>query len=120
VQAVTATPAKLNVLACTPPNPPERPEVTAKVTDPDDGPSGIIVELHYGVGGTAAYNGVVQMTYDAQRGVFRYLLPEVTKAKVGADARSIGLSVTARNPSAENVTRPTSAWILFAGYCMNG
>jgi len=70
VRSITAVPDKVDPLACTPPDPPERPVVIAKVDSPDIGLGSVTVRLMYGVGGTSSYHGDVLMKYDASRKAF--------------------------------------------------
>jgi hypothetical protein len=107
-------------LACTPPSPPERPEVIAQV-DLGSDPTTVVVELSYGAGGTG-YQGDVRMVYDAGRKVFTFRLPAVTRDALGGTRTpSIGLAVTARNGSGAGADRrPVSALIRIASYCLNG
>jgi hypothetical protein len=120
VRSIHAVPDRVDPLGCTPPDPPEQPEVIAEVEDPDDSAASIIVRLTYGVGGASSYQGEARMTYDPGRRVFVHRLPAVTRQAVGAQARSIGLSVVARNASDPgNPTPPVTGFILIASYCLN-
>jgi hypothetical protein len=119
VLTVRAVPDRVDPLACTPPSPAERPEVTVLVESPDVPPGSLVVELQYS--GSPGYEGEVQMRYDAGRNLFSYTLPPVTRAAIGTTARSIMLAVTARAPAGAGdlAIPPVSGSILIASACLN-
>jgi hypothetical protein len=94
VISVTISPADIEPMPCGPSV--VRPEVTARVSDPDDATSTLVVHLTYGTIGS--YEGEVRMKYDASLDAFTYELPPVQ----GGDTRQGGdilASITVQDPS---------------------
>jgi hypothetical protein len=124
VRSVRVVPDKVDPLGCTPPDPPERPEVTAVVEDSDTPLRTLVVELSWtATTEGASYEGEARMGYDSRQKAFVYRLPSVTRQAVGERPRTISLTVHVRNgwDAADWPTRETigTAYIGIAGYCLN-
>jgi hypothetical protein len=119
IRSLVATPSRVDPLSCTPPDPPERPEVVVRLDETGPDPAAIVVTLSYGVSATD-YQGEVQMRYDPDRKVFTHRLPPVTRTAAGERAHGIWLSAQAENPSIRPnwVPPPTRGWIAFASRCL--
>jgi hypothetical protein len=124
IRSVRAVPDTVDPLGCPPPNPPERPEVTVVVDDPDTPPHTLVLELSWEANGAgASYRGETRMTYEPRRKAFVHRLPPVTGKTVGERARSISLNVSVRNGwragdfATHETVRP--GYIGIAGRCVH-
>lgn len=119
VRSLAANPDRVDPRACTPPDPPERPEVVVLVDAPGLDLAATVVTLSYEVFGTD-YQGEVRMRYDPARKLFVHRLPPVTAAAVGETANGVSLSVQAAHPSVRPtwVPPPTPGWIPIGGRCI--
>ncbi|MEU8301390.1 hypothetical protein AB0C04_29395 [Micromonospora sp. NPDC048909] len=117
IRSIVATPDRVDRFSCSPPVPPERPEVVVRVDGPGLELAAVVVTLSYGASG-AEYQGEVRMRYDKTRKAFTHRLPPVSRAAFGERAHGIWLSVQAANTSIQPwVPPPTSGWIALAGRC---
>ncbi|MFI7430763.1 hypothetical protein ACIBPB_27585 [Micromonospora sp. NPDC049836] len=118
IRSLVATPDRVDPRSCTPPDPPERPEVVVRLEKPGPDLAAIVVTLSYEVSATD-YQGEVRMRYDPDRKVFTHRLPPVTRTAVGERADGIWLSAQAENRSIRPnwVPPPTRGWIAIAGVC---
>nr|WTA67265.1 hypothetical protein OHB51_33325 [Micromonospora sp. NBC_00855] len=119
IRSLIADPGRVDPLSCTPPDPPERPEVVVGLDETGSGLAAIVVTLSYGVFATD-YQGEVRMRYDPDRKVFTHRLPPVTRTAAGERAHGISLSAQAENSSIQPnwMPPPTSGWIAFASWCL--
>jgi hypothetical protein len=92
----------------------QRPFVVAVVTDPDNRPAELRVELQYafGAGGDGdGYDGGGRMTYDAGRKAFTYRLPAFEYRHAKGEAGHVNVSVQAQDPSGGPDPRPRSTYV---------
>jgi hypothetical protein len=95
-------PATIDPLACTPPSPPEQPQVVVRVDRAGRAPGSVAVRLKY----------------DAGRQAYVYTLPPVTWEKVGDRAAGISLHASLQFDSPTRMPPPTYAFIPFPSYCL--
>jgi hypothetical protein len=104
IRSISSVPEQVNPLGCTPPDPPERPEITISLEVPDESidPSQVWLQYH----SSDTHRGEVRMRFDAKRQVFVATLPPVTRVAVGDKARDISVNVRVP-PSIRRPSLPT-------------